>query len=109
MKEVFETTFAGRHLQVESGEIAKQADGSVLVRFGDTVVLATACCADEPKEGDFFPLTVNYEEKQYASGKIPGSFLRREGRASEHATLSARGQYPGDDRDAWRLLGPLHL
>ena len=90
MKKVFETEFAGRHLQVESGEIAKQADGSVLVRFCDTVVLATACCADEPKEGDFFPLTVNYEEKQYAVGKIPGSFLRREGRAGEHATLSAR-------------------
>ena len=90
MKKVFETEFAGRHLQVETGEIAKQADGSALIRFGDTVVLATACCADEPKEGDFFPLTVNYEEKQYAVGKIPGSFLRREGRASEHATLSAR-------------------
>ena len=90
MKQVFETTFAGRHLQVETGEIAKQADGSALVRFGDTVVLATACCADEPKEGDFFPLTVNYEEKQYAVGKIPGSFLRREGRSGEHATLSAR-------------------
>lgn len=90
MKQVFETTFAGRHLQVESGEIAKQADGAVLVRFGDTVVLATACCADEPKEGDFFPLTVNYEEKMYSVGKIPGSFLRREGRSGEHATLSAR-------------------
>ena len=90
MKKVFETEFAGRHLQVETGEIAKQADGSVFVRFGDTVVLATACCADEPKDGDFFPLTVNYEEKQYAVGKIPGSFLRREGRPGEHATLSAR-------------------
>lgn len=90
MKQVFETEFAGRHLQVETGEIAKQADGSVLVRFGDTVVLSTACCADEPKEGDFFPLTVNYEEKQYSVGKIPGSFLRREGRSGEHATLSAR-------------------
>lgn len=90
MKQVFETEFAGRKLSVESGEIAKQADGSVLVRFGDTVVLATACCADEPKEGDFFPLTVNYEEKSYAVGKIPGSFLRREGRPGEHATLSAR-------------------
>jgi len=90
MKEIFETNFAGRTLKVESGEIAKQADGSVLVRFGDTVVLATACCADDPKEGDFFPLTVNYEEKQYAIGKIPGGFLRREGRAGEHATLAAR-------------------
>ena len=56
MKQVFETEFAGRHVSVETGEIAKQADGSVLVRYGDTVVLATACCADEPKEGDFFPL-----------------------------------------------------
>ena len=90
MKKVFETEFAGRHLQIENGEIAKQADGSILVRFGETVVLATVCCADEPKEGDFFPLTVNYEEKQYAIGKIPGSFLRREGRAGEHATLAAR-------------------
>ena len=90
MKQVFETEFAGRKLSVETGEIAKQADGSVLVRFGDTAVLATACCADEPKEGDFFPLTVNYEEKSYAVGKIPGSFLRREGRSGEHATLSAR-------------------
>ena len=90
MKAVFESEFAGRKLSVENGEIAKQADGSVLVRFGDTVVLATACCADEPKEGDFFPLTVNYEEKSYAVGKIPGSFLRREGRPGEHATLSAR-------------------
>lgn len=90
MKQVFETEFAGRKLSVETGEIAKQADGSVFVRFGDTAVLATACCADEPKEGDFFPLTVNYEEKSYAVGKIPGSFLRREGRPGEHATLSAR-------------------
>ncbi|MBP5216363.1 MAG: polyribonucleotide nucleotidyltransferase, partial [Bacilli bacterium] len=90
MKQVFETEFAGRHLQVEVGEIATQADGSAFVRFGDTVVLATACCADEPKDGDFFPLTVNYEEKQYAVGKIPGSFLRREGRSGEHATLAAR-------------------
>ena len=90
MKQVFETEFAGRKLSVETGEIAKQADGAVLVRFGDTAVLATACCADEPKEGDFFPLTVNYEEKSYAVGKIPGSFLRREGRSGEHATLSAR-------------------
>ena len=90
MKKVFETEFAGRHLVVETGEIAKQADGSCFVRFGETVVLATACCADEPKEGDFFPLTVNYEEKHYAVGRIPGSFLRREGRPGEHGTLAAR-------------------
>ena len=90
MKKVFETEFAGRHLVVETGEIAKQADGAAFVRFGDTVVLSTACCADTPKEGDFFPLTVNYEEKAYAAGKIPGSYLRREGRPGEHATLAAR-------------------
>lgn len=90
MKKVFETEFAGRHLSVETGEIAKQADGSAFVRFGETVVLSTACCADTPKEGDFFPLTVNYEEKAYAAGKIPGSYLRREGRPGEHATLAAR-------------------
>ncbi len=90
MKKTFELDFAGRKLVVENGEIAKQADGAVLVRFGDTVVLSTACCADKPKEGDFFPLTVNYEEKAYSVGKIPGSFLRREGRPGEHATLSAR-------------------
>ena len=89
-KQVFQTEFEGRHLQIETGEIAKQADGAVLVRFGDTVVLSTACCADEPKGGDFFPLTVDYIEKQYASGKIPQSFLRREGSPDAHQTLSAR-------------------
>ena len=83
-KQVFQMEFEGRHLQIETGEIAKQADGAVLVRFGDTVVLSTACCADEPKGGDFFPLTVDYIEKQYASGKIPQSFLRREGSPDAH-------------------------
>ncbi len=90
MKRVFELEFEGKKFVVEAGEIAKQADGAVLVRLNDTVVLSTACCSDNPKEGDFFPLTVAYEEKQYAVGKIPGSFLRREGRAGEHATLTAR-------------------
>ncbi len=90
MKRVFELDFEGKKFVVETGEIAKQADGAVLVRLNDTVVLSTACCSDDPKEGDFFPLTVGYEEKQYAIGKIPGSFLRREGRAGEHATLTAR-------------------
>ena len=89
-KQTFELDFEGRSLKVETGEIAKQADGAVLIRFGDTVVLNTACCADEPKGGDFFPLTVNYIEKQYAAGKIPQSFLRREGRPDDHQTLSAR-------------------
>jgi len=90
MKRVFELEFEGKKFVVETGEIAKQADGAVLVRLNETVILSTACCSDEPKEGDFFPLTVGYEEKQYAVGKIPGSFLRREGRAGEHATLTAR-------------------
>lgn len=91
MKQVFEMDFFGRRLAVEVGEIAKQADASVLVRYNDTVVLSTAVGAREPKEGvDFFPLTVNYEERQYAAGKIPGSFNRREGRPSSHAILCAR-------------------
>ncbi len=90
MKRVFEKEFFGKKLVVETGEIAKQADGAVFVRLNDTVVLSTACCSDEPKEGDFFPLTVTYEEKQYAIGRIPGGFLRREGRPGEHATLTAR-------------------
>ena len=90
MKRVFELEFEGKKFVVEAGELAKQADGAVLVRLNETAVLSTACCSDSPKEGDFFPLTVGYEEKQYAVGKIPGSFLRREGRAGEHATLTAR-------------------
>ena len=90
MKKVFEMDFEGKKLVVETGEIAKQADGAVFVRYGETVILSTACGSDLPKEGDFFPLTVTYEEKQYAVGKIPGSFLRREGRPGEHATLTAR-------------------
>ena len=90
MKKVFELEFEGKKFVVEAGEIAKQADGAVLVRLNETVVLSTVCASDLPKEGDFFPLTVVYEEKQYAVGKIPGSFLRREGKAGEHATLTAR-------------------
>ncbi|MBR2990690.1 MAG: polyribonucleotide nucleotidyltransferase, partial [Solobacterium sp.] len=82
--------FHGRTLTVENGEIAKQAGGSVLVRYEDTVVLSTATASHEAKDTDFFPLTVLYNEKLYAVGEIPGSFLRREGRPSEHATLSAR-------------------
>ncbi len=90
MKQVFELEFEGKKFVAEVGEIAKQADGAVFMRLNDTVVLSTVCASDLPKEGDFFPLTVGYEEKQYAIGKIPGSFLRREGRAGEHATLTAR-------------------
>ncbi len=89
-KQTFELEFEGRHLTVETGEIAKQADGAVVIRYQDTVILSTVVASKEPKDGDFFPLTVNYEEKQYALGKIPGSFLRREGRPGEHATLTGR-------------------
>ncbi len=82
--------FHGRTITVENGEIAKQAGGSVLVRYDDTVVLSTATASNQAKDTDFFPLTVLYQEKMYAAGKIPGGFLRREGRPSEHATLTAR-------------------
>ena len=82
--------FHGRTITVENGEIAKQAGGSILVRYNDTVVLSTATASSEAKDTDFFPLTVLYQEKMYAAGKIPGGFLRREGRASDHATLTAR-------------------
>lgn len=90
-KQVFSMDFCGRTLTVETGEIAKQAGGSALVRYNDTVVLSTATASKQAKEGiDFFPLTVTFEEKLYSVGKIPGGFLRREGRPSEHAALSAR-------------------
>lgn len=90
-KEVFTLDFFGKNLIVETGEIAKQADGSVLVRFNDTAVLCAVVGAKEAKLGqDFFPLTVNYFERQYAAGKIPGSFLRREGRQSTRETLFSR-------------------
>jgi len=89
-KKVFELEFYGKKLVVETGELAKQADGAVLVKLNDTTVLSTVCCSDNPKEGDFFPLTIDYLEKQYALGRIPGGFLRREGRSDEHSTLTAR-------------------
>jgi polyribonucleotide nucleotidyltransferase len=82
---------AGRPLVIEIGQVAKQANGAAMVRYGDTAVLVTATASKSPREGiDFFPLTVDYEEKQYAAGKIPGGFIKREGRATELATLSAR-------------------
>ncbi|MBR0386009.1 MAG: polyribonucleotide nucleotidyltransferase, partial [Erysipelotrichaceae bacterium] len=89
-KQVFSMNFDGRPLTAEIGELAKQAGGSVLVRYGDTVVISTACASNVAKDTDFFPLTVSFEEKLYSVGKIPGGFLRREGRPSEHATLTAR-------------------
>ncbi|MDD3341463.1 MAG: polyribonucleotide nucleotidyltransferase [Bacilli bacterium] len=91
MKKVFEMDFRGRKLIVEHGELAKQANGSVLVRYGDTVVLSTAVVSkDANLLSDFFPLMVLYQEKLYSVGKIPGGFIKREARPSENATLAAR-------------------
>lgn len=91
MKKVFETNFRGRKLIVENGELAKQAHGSVLVRYGDTVVLSTVVMSKNVNLlADFFPLMVLYNEKLYSVGKIPGGFIKREGRPTENATLAAR-------------------
>ncbi|ADF40962.1 MULTISPECIES: polyribonucleotide nucleotidyltransferase [Priestia] len=89
-KRVFSVDLAGRKLEVEVGQLAKQANGAALIRYGDTVVLSTATASKEPKNVDFFPLTVNYEERLYAVGKIPGGFIKREGRPSEKAILASR-------------------
>ncbi|MGE7621784.1 polyribonucleotide nucleotidyltransferase [Viridibacillus sp. NPDC096237] len=89
-KKVYTYEWAGRPLQIEVGQLAKQANGSVLVRYGETVVLSNATASKHPKPLDFFPLTVNYEEKLYAVGKIPGGFIKREGRPSEKAVLTSR-------------------
>ncbi len=86
-----EAVIGGRVMSIETGRVAEQASGAVLVRYGDTVILATVVGSDEPREGiDFFPLTVDVEERMYAAGKIPGGFIKREGRASEHAILACR-------------------
>lgn len=89
-KKVYTYEWGGRLLQVEIGQLAKQANAAVLVRYGDTVVLTAVVGTKQAKDTDFFPLTVNYEEKMYAVGKIPGGFIKREGRPSEKATLTAR-------------------
>ncbi|SHR12627.1 Polyribonucleotide nucleotidyltransferase [Mycobacteroides abscessus subsp. abscessus] len=89
-KKIYSIDWAGRKLSVEIGQLAKQANGAVLVRYGDTAVLSTATASKEPKKLDFFPLTVNYEERLYAVGKIPGGFIKREGRPSEKAILASR-------------------
>src|SRR5690349_24975994 len=84
-------TVGGREITFESGKLAKQADGAVLIRSGETMVLATAQGRTEAREGaDFFPLTVDVEERMYAAGKIPGGFFKREGRPTERAILTAR-------------------
>jgi len=89
-KKVYTTQVAGRELVVEIGQVAKQASAAALLRYGETVVLSTVVGSEKPSTLPFFPLTVNYEEKMYAVGKIPGGFIKREGRPSEHATLTSR-------------------
>ncbi len=104
---VYETTLAGHPLKFELGKLAGLANGSCLVRYGDTVILATATMAKKPRDGiDFFPLSVDFEERLYAVGRVPGSFLRREGRPSEKAILTSRvidrqirPFFPGDMRN----------
>ena len=91
MEKTYTMDLAGSQLKVTIGKVAEQANGACLVQYGDTVVLVTATASSNPREGiDFFPLSVDYEEKMYAVGKIPGGFIKREGRPSEKATLSAR-------------------
>lgn len=91
MEKTYTMDLAGSQLKVTIGKVAEQANGACLVQYGDTVVLVTATSSSKPREGiDFFPLSVDYEEKMYAVGKIPGGFIKREGRPSEKATLSAR-------------------
>src|SRR5437899_11456194 len=83
--------WGGRQLVLETGKVARQADGAVLAKYGDTTVLATVVSAKQPKEGiDFLPLTVNYQEKFYAAGRIPGGYFKREGRPTEKETLVSR-------------------
>ena len=90
MKRVFEYDFQGRKLIIEHDELAKQAGGAVLVRYDDTVILSTACMSNNVSTADFFPLTILYQEKLYSVGKIPGGFIKREGRPTDAATLTAR-------------------
>jgi len=90
MQHQVEMTLGGRTLILETGRLAKQANAAVMVRYGETAVLCTVTASSDPKDLDFFPLTVNYEERLYAAGKIPGGFIKREGRPSEKAILSSR-------------------
>ena len=91
MSKIYETEVAGRPLSLEFGKVAGLANGSVIVRYGDTVVISCATASDKPRDGiDFFPLSIDYEEKMYAVGKIPGGFNRREGKPSDHAILTSR-------------------
>ena len=88
MKKEFSFDFLGRKIVVETGELAKQANGAVLVRYGDTVVLSASVMSNQVGTGDFFPLTVVYNEKLYSVGKIPGGFIKREGRPSVSEPLA---------------------
>lgn len=91
MSRVYSMELAGRTLSVEIGKVAEQANGAALVRYGDTVVLSTATASEKPREGiDFFPLSVDYDERMYAVGKIPGGFVKREGKPSENSVLTSR-------------------
>ncbi|MCH8206897.1 MAG: polyribonucleotide nucleotidyltransferase, partial [Chloroflexi bacterium] len=86
-----EINWGGKTLVLESGRLARQADGAVLVSYGETAVLCTAVAEKQPRVGlDFFPLTINYQEKAFAAGKIPGGFFKREGRPGEKETLTSR-------------------
>src|SRR6202171_70730 len=91
MVDVFEREIGGRTLRLETGKMAGLANGAVLIRYGDTVLLVTATMSQTPREGtDFFPLTIDFEERLYAAGKIPGGWFRREGRPSTTGILAAR-------------------
>ena len=90
MMQQVERTFAGRRLRIETGRMAKQAAGAAVVQFGDTMVIATVTVSDQQSPLPFFPLTVEYKEKTYAAGKIPGGFIKREGRPQDAEILSAR-------------------
>jgi polyribonucleotide nucleotidyltransferase len=91
MAKTYEREIAGRKLTIESGKVAGQANGAITITYGETVALVTATMSEQPREGiDFFPLTVDFEERLYAAGKIPGSFFRREGRPSAEAILAGR-------------------
>ena len=91
MVQKLQIDFAGRPFSVETGKVAKQASGAIMVQYGDTVVLVTAVTSNERREGiDFLPLTVNYQEMTYAAGKIPGGFFKREGRPTDHEILISR-------------------
>ncbi len=90
-RQTFEHEIGGRKLVIATGKVAEQAAAAITVHYGDTLVLVTVCASAEPKENiDFLPLTVDYEERLYAAGKIPGGFIRREGRPSQEATLASR-------------------